>query len=151
LAVEVKRGIGALWSNTDGPPYTTLFHAGTTTTIVWRAVLIMRVVDEELARQRKPDQPIVYMAAVHLNRVVLHVVFQDPEVRQFKSEQAEEGVLLTQARAATQRIFPRLLEYLTKFHSGEYLKSLSKNRPKCMRLVSDLGAPPSSNQGILGI
>jgi hypothetical protein len=50
LAVQVKREIGALWADTAAPPYAELFNGSLSATRVWRSVLILRAVDEELQK-----------------------------------------------------------------------------------------------------
>jgi hypothetical protein len=50
LAVQVKREIGTLWADTDGAPYTELFNDELSSAKVWRCVLILRAVDEELQK-----------------------------------------------------------------------------------------------------
>ena len=49
LAVQAKREIGRLWDDIGAEPYTILFNDRTSTTDLWKAVEIMRVVDAHLA------------------------------------------------------------------------------------------------------
>jgi hypothetical protein len=52
IAVQVKRGISELWKQTDRAPYTDLFNEKLTSVHVWKAVKILRAVDEELQPHR---------------------------------------------------------------------------------------------------
>lgn len=138
LAVQAKREIGELWANTEGPPYTELFNARLTGTAVWRAVVVMRAVDDELQQLRKSDIPRGDLVAVHLNRVILHLVFADPQVKKLRGAGNSDDALEQEAGVAARRIFPRVSEYLEKHHESDYLAPLSKNRSKCEALVRHL-------------
>ena len=81
LAVQVKREIGLMWADTTASPYTDLFNNDTQSLYVWKAVLVMRSVDAELYRLRSSDLPRTDLVAVHLSRVILFMVFQDPAMK----------------------------------------------------------------------
>jgi hypothetical protein len=90
------------------------------------------------------------MLAIHMNRVVLHLVFQDPEVRRRHNDRVDEGDLVSTARSVVRPIFHEVSEYLEEHHAGDYLASLSKNSRKCEALVEWLKRPePSTGQGNL--
>ncbi len=75
LAVQVKREIGVIWADADTAPYIDIFNEQTTSARVWRSILVLRAVDEELQRLRSSGIPRADMLAIHLNRLVLHLVF----------------------------------------------------------------------------
>jgi hypothetical protein len=145
LAVQVKREIGALWANTAAAPYSEIFSDGLSTTWLWRSVLVMRSVDEEIHKLRSsPNVPRADVVGVHLNRIILHLVFQDPEVKKLSHDGSLEGELIAAARKAAHRLFPLVAEYLQEKHDGEYLASLCKNSSKCEPLVKSILAAPKA-------
>jgi hypothetical protein len=141
----VKRGIGEIWRYTDRPPYKDIFNEGTTSVHVWKAVSIMRAVDEELHRHKNE------LAAVHLSRALLHVVFQDPEVRDFRRDDLTEEIVVEKARKVINAIFPRTLEYINEKHPNEYMGVFCKNAPKCKSLARVLmrARESTANSGVV--
>jgi hypothetical protein len=145
LAVQVKREIGALWADTEAAPYTDLFNETLSSTRVWRSVLIMRAVDEELHRLKQASVFSADLIATHLNRIILHLVFNDSALRALKHDNSDETACLAAAREATKIIFPRVAAYIEKHHPDNYLASFSKNQTKCDRLAKVLlGGEPTN-------
>ena len=152
LAVQVKREIGALWANTEAPPYTDLFNDGLSATKVWRSVLIMRAVDQELQKLKKTSAFSADFIAVHLNRLILHLVFNDSALRALRHDNSDEAECIAATRVATQAIFPRVASYIEHHHPDNYLASFSKNLTKCEKLTYALKGnvpPPDQKQGSL--
>jgi hypothetical protein len=137
LAVQAKREIGALWADTATPPYTDLFNHETTGEAVWQSVQIMRTVDQQLQRLRSSTAPRADLIGFHLNRVILHLVFQDASLRgrRHKLELAE---CLARVEEVTSVVFGEVAEYVEKHHKDEYPAPLSKNLTKCEELVRSL-------------
>lgn len=145
LAVQVKREIGAIWADTESAPYTEIFTDELSSGRLWRSVKVMRTVDEELYKLRSSVSPRSDMVAVHMNRIVLHLVFQEQDIiRNISNENTDEGDLLDKTRLAVEPVFRKLSYYLEKHHSNEYLASLSKNSTKCENLVKQLLMPTST-------
>ncbi|TPW04114.1 MAG: hypothetical protein FD125_1308 [bacterium] len=147
LAVQVKREIGAIWADTDGPPYTEIFNDGLSTAKLWRAVLVMRAVDEELHRLKASSTPRAGLVATHMNRIVLHFVFQDPEVRRSFNGPDDAASLSAAARAATGPIFAKVATYLGEKHPNDYLAGFCKNVRKCEELARAYDAPEDPEPG----
>jgi hypothetical protein len=121
-------------------------------TRVWRSVLIMRAVDQELQKLKKTTAFSADFIAVHLNRLILHLVFNDDALRALRHDNADEAECLLATQAATQRIFPRVADYIEKHHRDNYLASFSKNLTKCEQLANVLkghAPPPNEKQGSL--
>ncbi len=76
LAVAAKRYISGLWENTAKEPYTKLFNEETTAERLWKAVLIMRCVDDQLAEEAKALDGRDRLISVHANRFILFTVFR---------------------------------------------------------------------------
>jgi len=149
LAVQVKREIGALWASTESPPYTEIFPQNLTTARVWRCVLVMRAVDEELQKLRSSELPRADLVAVHMNRIILHLVFRDPAVRPLNHDGASDADIVKAARGAVGAIFTKVVEYLEREHKTEYPAPLSKNLSKCEKLVASLTQQSQPEQGSL--
>jgi hypothetical protein len=144
LAVQAKREIGELWVRTDAPPYVDLFNDALSGTKVWRSVLVMRAVDDELQQLRRLDLPRADMIGIHLNRAILHLIFQDRAIRSLRHDDADERSLINAARAATKPVFLAVADYIQKNHEYEYLASLAKNLGKCEELATALLGPKAT-------
>jgi hypothetical protein len=144
LAVQVKREIGVIWADTASAPYTDLFNENLTTSRLWRAVRVMRAVDEELHFLKASATPRASLVAIHLNRIILHFVFQDPEVRRcFGTDKADSDIAVA-ARKATLPIFQKVSTYLEANHPNDYLAQFAKNTPKCEELALCYDRPPDA-------
>jgi hypothetical protein len=146
LTVQAKREIGELWADTGGPPYLDLFNDDLDGRAVWRAVLVLRATDDEVQRLRKSEAPRADLIGVHLKLLVLHLVFEDPEVKRAHGVSDDDG-LKSAATTAARTVFPLVAQYLKDNHAGDYLAPLSKNRKKCEALVRHLLAGRQRNQG----
>jgi hypothetical protein len=149
LAVQVKREIGALWANTSAAPYIDLFNNELSGIRVWRSVLILRAVDEELQKLKQTKVYSADLIAVHLNRLILHLVFNDTRMRSLRHDSADEVQCIKVARQATADVFPRVAAYIQEKHPENYLASFSKNSSKCELLAKTLLGGETSKQGSL--
>lgn len=146
LAVQVKREIGEIWRDTTKAPYTDLFNDGLTTQTVWRSVLVMRAVEDEIQNLRHSSLSRADMLGIHMHRVILHIVFRDPEVKPLNHDDNDQGKLLAKVREISPRVFKQVADYVETQHPNEYLASLCKNGQKCSALaVALLG----NEQGVL--
>jgi AIPR protein len=143
LAVLVKRNIGALWQDTTERPYTDIFTETLTGVTVWRLVQIMRTVERELHQLRQSKAVRADLIGVHLHRIILHLVFQDPNVKPLNHDDGDAEKLLEAVGEATHRLFPLVADYLEEHHKSEYLATLAKNTEKCRALVSSFKPKPS--------
>ena len=149
LAVQVKREIGQIWADTQASPYKDLFNDKLTSIQVWRSVLLMRAVDEELQILRSSDAPRADMVGIHLNRIILHLVFQDIDVKKLRHDQADQADLIEAARNAAKNIFAPVANYIQENHASDYIAVLCKNNAKCEDLVLELSKGAVPKQGTL--
>ena len=147
LAVLVKREISTIWADTDASPYKDIFNSKLSSVRVWRAVRVMRTVDEELQVLRNSAAVRAYLIATHMNRIILHLVFQDPEVRRGLAPDMAEDVMVQTVRQATRPIFDKVSTYLEANHSGDYLAGLCKNTGKCETLAANYERPADPAPG----
>ena len=149
LAVQVKREIGQIWADTQASPYKDLFNDKLTSIQVWRSVLLMRAVDEELQILRSSEAPRADMVGIHLNRIILHLVFQDIDVKKLRHDQADQADLIEAARNAAKNIFAPVANYIQENHASDYIAVLCKNNAKCEDLVLELSKGAVPKQGTL--
>jgi hypothetical protein len=136
LAVQAKREIGRLWDDVNKPPYKLLFNSGVTATKTWRAVEILREVDDTLRKEQKQLEGRERSVAVHGNRLVAHAVF-----RSLPAEALETGELppiLDQIPGLTRRALKAIQEIVERDYSSNYLASLFKNASRCRDVIDKL-------------
>jgi hypothetical protein len=138
LAVLAKREVGRLWESIDAPPYTALFNDNTSAFVVWRAVEIMRTVEAMLKEFLETEPPRGDMVAIHGNRLILHCVFMNSQVRSFKNEQADFDQVKAFAAKATREVFGAMTRDVEEHYENSYLATLFKNLNKCRDIAGRL-------------
>jgi len=73
---------------------------------------------------------------------MLNLVFQDPQIRDFRRENASEGDLVKAATSSINEIFSRVVAFVKEHHPKDYLGNFCKNTEKCKILVEALLQPP---------
>ena len=73
LAVQVKREIGEIWRDTESAPFTEIFSDNLNSGRVWRYVVWMRAVDDELGVLRKTEAARADMVGVHMIELVVEL------------------------------------------------------------------------------
>lgn len=134
-AVQAKREIGRFWDDTDSSLYRAIFNPSVTSVRVWRSVLVMREVEARLRELRRSLDPRPRQAAIHGNRLLLHIVLRsigdasldDP------AETFEIADLAIPARIKV--TLDQMVAKINADFAGNYLASLFKNLEKC-RVVS---------------
>ncbi len=150
LAVVAKREVGRLWENIENPPYTTLFNESTNAFEVWRAVEIMRKVDSTLKELAETEPPRGDMVAVHGNRLILHCVFMNPDIKGFRSVGADFEGTKRIAAETTKRVFVAMAKDVETYYENSYLATLFKNQNKCRDITKRLlaGLYGSKEKGV---
>ena len=141
LAVLVKRNLGLLWADTERPPYTELFHKELSADRVWRAVKVLRAVDDEVRKLRSSDVPRADLCGTHMQRVVLHLVLQEPEIKRGVNGVGSVQELTDLIPAKTAGIFADVARYIDRMHPSDYLANLSKNTDKCEQMARNYKKP----------
>lgn len=141
-AVFVKRNLGSIWADTESKPYTEIFNNRVDSAQVWRAVSVMRVVDDELSRLRSSGVDRADAVSTHLDRVILYLVHQDPTVRPLYAEGQSNDSLVEAARAAVEPIYRLVAAYLEAHHPTDYLAVFCKNTGKCVELANSVQHRP---------
>jgi hypothetical protein len=138
LAVEVKREIGSIWADVDRPPYTDIFTPELSAETVWRAVCLMRAVDERVQVLRSSESTRADLIGTHMQRIILHMVFKDPGITRHYRDGTPLADLTERAKLAAGQSFEKVAAYLEQHHPSDYLANFSKNAEKCEALVADL-------------
>jgi hypothetical protein len=146
LAVQAKREIGLLWADTTKQPYTDLFNNDTNAVHLWKAVIVMRAVEDVLTRFRSSGERKTEVIATHLNRSILNLVFSDPALRAWKADSTDINALANRTKEVTPTIFTKVANYIKENHDGDYLASLSKNRDKCTAMKEAIFLSASQGQ-----
>lgn len=141
-AVQAKRAISVLW-DIDSPRYRHLFPEDLNASTLWNAVRLFRVIEATISVCGTNGLSRSEMIANHLQRVILHAVFQHPRMTGW-NEATDIGPFLKVACDETFRLFDRFRKQVVNNHTNEYLASFSKNLDKCRDLVNAVMTPDPS-------
>lgn len=97
--------------------------------------MVMRVADEILLSLRSHTCPRADLVGIHMNRIILHLVFQEKNVKRFYTDMNNEDNLIISVKKSTEDIFLKVALYLEDHHPNDYLANLSKSHSKCEALV----------------
>lgn len=135
-AVQAKREIGRLWDDISRAPYRALFNDGVNGPNLWRKVLIAREIDSKLEELHRSGEGRARLCAVHGNRMIMHLVFQNISddvlngVGELSGENKEEVVSLTN------EFYQKTFDAIEDAYPDAYPASLFKNQTKCGDVVS---------------
>ncbi|MBR0669956.1 AIPR family protein [Neoroseomonas soli] len=140
MSTQAKREIGRLWDNTEKAPYKALFNAGTSSTLLWRHVRVMRMIDSALQTLQSTLDGRDRGFAVHGNRFIAHHVYRSLPLSSgvgapypIPSEQ-DVFALVARAVAAT-------AEAANRLYPGAYLAQLFKNQAKLAAVSREMPSP----------
>lgn len=135
LATQAKREISRLWDDITRAPYKQLFNAQTTYLRVWRTVRVLRVVEAALESITNTMDGREKLIAVHGNRAVLHLVFQDLRMDGIEDPHFNWEVEEARAKALVGPTLATVVTVVEDEFPG-YPASLFKNATKVAALVS---------------
>jgi hypothetical protein len=136
-AVLAKGKISKLWEDIEKAPYKALFNGGVTGPALWRVVQIMRLISEQLDKEkleRRKNKEHLYL--VHGNLFITHVVFQHLPENLVKSldDVTEDDAKLIQK--TTLRILDSVISSINTLFPDVYAANLFKNLKKCRELLN---------------
>jgi hypothetical protein len=143
-AVLAKREVGRLWASTDKDPYTALFNPQLSATHLWRAVTILREVEITLKKIDTSTYSRGELVAIHGNRFIQHMVFQDPSVIEFRNPKVDLEDFRSSSARITPGVFEKLTRLVNELYQDNYLANLFKNTQKCERLAAEMVKPDDS-------
>lgn len=136
LAVQAKREIGRLWEDVTKPPYKLLFNSGVTATRLWRAVVVLRAVDDTLRDEQKKLEGRDRSVAVHGNRLIAHTVF-----KALPANALDKGAMddvMADVPDLTMRALSAVRQVVEDEYPSSYVASLFKNASHCRQIVEKL-------------
>jgi hypothetical protein len=136
LAVQAKREIGRLWEDVSKPPYKTLFNGSVTATRLWRAVEVLRAVDDTLRYEQQLLNGRDRSVAVHGNRLIAHAVFGALPTNALDT--ADIAAITASAPNLTRRALSEVQRIVDRDYPSNYLASLFKNASRCRDVIDKL-------------
>ncbi len=146
VAVLVKNQIGRLFESIHAAPYTDIFNDATQSRELWKAVRIMRVVDDAVATLSSSSHDRARLIAAHGNRFVLHMVFKDSSMVSWRSEARPIEQLEIAAQEAATAAFAKLALHLKTHEPTAYLQPLFKTQDRCRSLMRGLTTAPAPTE-----
>ncbi|MFH0728682.1 MAG: AIPR family protein [Pseudomonadota bacterium] len=147
LAVQAKREISKLWENINKVPYKLLFNSGVTGLRLWRSVEILRTIDKELHSIQSMTTGYERNVAVHLNRLVAHLVFSRLPMSQIEDQHFDLLVNKARAQNLTRQLTTEVANKAQALYPGSYLGSLFKNLTKCREICKLIATDPTASGG----
>jgi len=138
LAVIAKSAIGRFWESTTRAPYRTLFNSSTTAYRLWRAVLVSREVESILEVERSRLDGRARAVAVQGNRIVLHLVFDELDLRQIDNPDFDWAGETADLDSRTLAVLNLLIAEVEDQYPNNYITSLFKNASRCATLVANV-------------
>jgi hypothetical protein len=136
LSVLAKREVGRLWDDVTKPPYTDLFSRATTGTRLWRAVQVLRAVEEELARQRAGLDGRDRLVAVHGNRFIAALVMSRLPAGSLDDQAAPFEAALSRVAGMTAAMLTAVRQVVALLYPANYPASIFKNAAKCADIAA---------------
>ncbi len=147
LSTQAKREISRLWDAIDRGLYKRLFNPSVDFHRVWRAVQIMRQVDERLREIAAQTDGRERGVAIHGNRFILHIVFSQLPLKKLDDAKFDWEPHIGLAQAWAQVAFARTVDISDAEFPG-YPASLFKNVSKCTGLGARVKAELKMNPNV---
>jgi hypothetical protein len=151
LAVQAKREKGKLWEDTDRPPYTELFNRGVTGTRVWRAVQVLRVVEDVLHQEQASLEGREVLLAVHANRLVTFLVFARLLSAMLEDPNRDFAPAVGTVQELTRLVFGALRVVMSKDFANSYPTPTFKNVARCREIAARVDAFLASVQQLSAV
>lgn len=135
-AVNAKQAIGRFFEDTTKAPYTILFNSSLTALKLWRAVEMLRAVDDFLKQEQKKREGKEKLCAIHGNRVVLHLVFKELGAAIFEAESVEPYTVRVPQLATT--YLEQMSKEVETSYSTSYVGNVFKNISKCKAIIAKI-------------
>lgn len=141
LAVQAKREIGKLWDDIEKAPYKILFNPSVSGPSLWRAVQVVRVVEQALAAKRAGADGRKRLLAIHGNRFITHLVLSCVPHDFCSKHHSLTPPDDTMVKDVTGKVFDGVFALLNALYPDAYLASLFKNASKCQNLKAQFQCP----------
>ncbi len=148
LAVQAKREFGRLWEDVHKAPYTDIFNGRVRSTRLWRAVEVLRLVEETLKERQGATEGRERQVAVHANRLVANLVFESLPSGMLDDPSKDFQVWLDQTptltRAALSAVWTVMSSDFTNVYPAPTFKSASRCRDIASLVKARLADGPPS-------
>lgn len=146
LAVLAKREVGLLWDDiqNENGRYRSLFNESLEATHLWRAVKIMRTIEKRL-KAIANSSGAYWPIAVHGNRLIAHIVFQDPEIKAFRDHDISIPSLEKRASIVAESVLAQISLFVDQNWPDSYPQPTFKNLTKCRAIVAATAGVPGSD------
>ncbi|MFF5754918.1 AIPR family protein [Streptomyces longwoodensis] len=134
LSTQAKREISRLWDTGDRGAYKRLFNPAVTYQRIWRSVNVMRQVDSLLGEALQSLEGRARGIAVHGNRFILHLVFQQLETKSIDDPRYDWESQSSRVAELVARTLTVVTDVADSEYPG-YPASLFKNATKCAGLA----------------
>lgn len=137
-AVQAKREIGKLWDDIVKPPYKILFNPSVDGPSLWRAVQVVRQVEQALVKQKKSSDGRRRLLAVHGNRFITHMVLSSIPASFYQTHQNLNMEEQNYLESISSDMFEKVWNVVNIIYADAYLAMLFKNLNKCQQLKNGL-------------
>lgn len=130
-AILAKKEIGTLWNDINSSPYTDLFPETISGPEVWRAIQILRVIEETLKpRQTRSIPNPKRGVAVYGNTIVSHIVFSQIPVEQISTPLCplDNTLIISKASQAYEKMVEVVMESYSDAILGRLFYNFSKTK-----------------------
>lgn len=131
LAMQAKREIGKLWEDITKAPYKALFNGSVSSTRLWRAVRILRTIDECLTREQKSRSGREAMVTVHGNRFITRQVFRRLAPGSLTDDDVDFSAILASVSDLVSTYSQETVLVTNSLYPDSYLAAVFKNATKC--------------------
>ncbi|MFS0662128.1 AIPR family protein [Niallia alba] len=140
LVVQLKREVGKLWENIEKAPYIQIFNPGVSGLYLWNCVQLQRIIEKEIQGISNKSDGRDYSVAVHGNRIISHLVFQEIDPNKlrnpnFNLDEVSEHIC---ANNLVQKNYDYLNQFLNDYYPNAVIPTLFKNLSKCQDLVKKI-------------
>ena len=138
FAVLVKGNIGNLWEDIDKTPYKNIFNPSVSGNYIWKCVQIQRKIDNEIERLKNETTNRENAIAVHGNRIISHLVFNEINLDDIKNLDFDFDSFIKSINFYEKVLVNYQLlvkEISSIFNDGTVISIMFKNSMKCNTLV----------------
>jgi len=134
LTMQAKREIGKLWEDITKAPYKALFNGSVTSVRLWRAVRVLRTVEEWLTREQKSRSGREAMVTVHGNRFITRQVFRRLITGALTDDAVDFAAVLDSVQGLVAHCSQETVAVTNSLFPDSYLAAVFKNATKCREI-----------------
>ncbi len=128
LSTFAKREISRLWDDTKRSPYRLIFNESLSATKLYKAVIILRIIEAHLKENVWGSTDFLHLIVVHGMYLINHLVFQEIEkelLNNPKREILEEDITLIKSQVSLQK--DKVINAFQTLFNGKFPPTVFKN------------------------